>query len=149
VWAWGSANKGQLGLGDLSHRSTPTSVVTLNHMGVTKLVCGSHHTAALTIDGQVFVWGDNSAGQGGPSTPIEKSSLPNKSANKSPSKLGNVSSSIVSPRRLELPDGGLVRDLASGDNYLIVVSIDGLTYYVGKLREEEKATVKQIAVGDA
>lgn len=53
VWAWGSASKGQLGLGDLSHRSTPTCITSLNHMGVTKVVCGTHHTAALTIDGQV------------------------------------------------------------------------------------------------
>ncbi|XP_045621973.1 alsin isoform X2 [Procambarus clarkii] len=178
VWAWGSANKGQLGLGDLSHRSTPTNVVTLNHMGVTKVVCGSHHTAALTVDGQVyiwepkdtsddvdhattepkshkssywkvFVWGDNSSGQGGRSAPVGSGLLPNKSPNKSPSKVGNASSSIVSPRRLELPDGGLVRDLASGDNYLIVISIDGFTYYVGKLRDEENATVQQIPVGDA
>lgn len=57
VWAWGSASKGQLGLGDLSHRSTPTCITTLNHMGVTKVVCGTHHTAALTIDGQVNVGG--------------------------------------------------------------------------------------------
>lgn len=53
VWAWGSASKGQLGLGDLNHRSTPTCILSLNHMGVTKVVCGTHHTAALTIDGQV------------------------------------------------------------------------------------------------
>ncbi|XP_042207707.1 alsin-like isoform X2 [Homarus americanus] len=149
VWAWGSANKGQLGLGDLSHRSTPTSVLSLNHMGVTKVVCGSHHTAALTIDGQVFVWGDNSGGQGGPPAPPGTPPVPNKSPNKSPSKLGNASAAIISPRRLDLPDGGLVRDLASGDNYLIIVTIDGLTFYVGKLREEEKATVQQIPVGDA
>lgn len=149
VWAWGSASKGQLGLGDLNHRSTPTNVITLNHMGVTKVVCGTHHAAALTIDGQVFVWGDNSGGQGGPSAAAGIGPSPSKSPNKSPHKLGNASPSFVSPRRLELPDRCLVRDLASGDNYLIVISIDGLVYYIGKLREGEKAVVQLMPVGDA
>ncbi|KAB7499357.1 Alsin [Armadillidium nasatum] len=52
VWGWGSSNKGQLGLGDQSHRTTPTNITSLNHAAVRKVVCGSHHTAALTIDGQ-------------------------------------------------------------------------------------------------
>ncbi|KAK7078631.1 agglutinin-like protein 2 [Halocaridina rubra] len=143
VWAWGSANKGQLGLGDLSHRSTPTSVATLNHMGVTKVVCGSHHTAALTIDGEVFVWGDSFGGADGLVTE-EKSGKD--SPRKSP---GKTEDSMVTPHRLELPEGALVRDLASGDNFLVVISITGLVFYVGKLREDGKSTVEQIAVGSA
>ncbi|XP_063871928.1 alsin-like isoform X4 [Scylla paramamosain] len=185
VWAWGSASKGQLGLGDLSHRSTPTCITTLNHMGVTKVVCGTHHTAALTIDGQVYiwnqkdtkddvdvataepkshrpsywkvwVWGDNSGGQGGPNTTTASTSSsapsPSKSPSKSPNKMSTAASSIMSPRRLDVPEEGgglLVRDLASGDNYLIVITVDGLTYYIGKLRNEDEAKVQQIPVGDA
>ncbi|XP_066983934.1 alsin isoform X4 [Macrobrachium rosenbergii] len=146
VWAWGSANKGQLGLGDLSHRSTPTSVATLNHMGVTKVVCGSHHSAALTIDGEVFVWGENfSSHSGGTQTnDVANNQSPNKS-----STTAKVEPTVGTPQRLELPEGALVRDLASGDNFLIIISVDGLVYYVGKLREEEKTAVEQIPVGDA
>ncbi|KAG0724053.1 Alsin [Chionoecetes opilio] len=159
VWAWGSASKGQLGLGDLSHRSTPTCVTSLNHMGVTKVVCGTHHTAALTIDGQVWVWGDNSGGQGGPATPTNNNKnsspsapSPSKSPSKSPNRMNPLASSIVSPRRLDVPEEsgvGLVRDLASGDTYLIVITVEGLTYYIGKLRTEEEAKVQRIPVGDA
>lgn len=97
------------------------------------------------------MWGDNSGGQGGPSaastttattttttnTTSSNAPSPSKSPSKSPNKLTISGSSITSPRRLEVPEeqcGGLMRDLASGDNYLIVITVDGLTYYVGKLR---------------
>lgn len=89
---------------------------------------------------QVWVWGDNSGGQGGPNATTSTSSSapsPSKSPSKSPNRMSAAASSIMSPRRLDVPEEGgglLVRDLASGDNYLIVITVDGLTYYIGKLR---------------
>ena len=53
LWSWGASNKGQLGLGDQTHRTTPTNVTSLNHYGVKRVTCGTHHAAALTIDGEV------------------------------------------------------------------------------------------------
>lgn len=86
---------------------------------------------------QVWVWGDNSGGQGGPAATTTTVSNNSPSPSKSPNKLNIPGSLITSPRRLEVPEehgSGLVRDLASGDNYLIVITVDGLTFYVGKLR---------------
>ncbi|XP_042889358.1 uncharacterized protein LOC122264493 [Penaeus japonicus] len=61
VWAWGSSSKGQLGTGDLrALRPTPTCLYTLNHLGVTQVVCGDAHSAARTLDGQVYVWATSS-----------------------------------------------------------------------------------------
>lgn len=92
---------------------------------------------------QVWVWGDNSGGQGGPTATTAPASNNTPSPSKSPSKSSNKptipGSSITSPKKLEIPEDhccGLVRDLASGDNYLIIITVDGLTYYVGKLRYE-------------
>lgn len=110
-----------------------------NSVYARKLVCSKWR-----LFFQVWVWGDNSGGQGGPTTTTTTSSSssssapsPSKSPSKSPNRMNTPASSITSPRRLNVFEeggGGLVRDLASGDNYLIVITVDGLTYYIGKLR---------------
>ncbi|XP_054829672.1 X-linked retinitis pigmentosa GTPase regulator [Eublepharis macularius] len=64
VYAAGGNNEGQLGLGDTEERSTfhPISFFTSQHK-IKQLAAGSYTSAALTEDGQLFMWGDNSEGQ--------------------------------------------------------------------------------------
>ncbi|MFC5404396.1 fibronectin type III domain-containing protein [Cohnella soli] len=61
VWAWGYNSSGQLGLGDMTARTTPTLVPGLT--GVKQLVAGQLHTLALMEDGTVKAWGRNDNGQ--------------------------------------------------------------------------------------
>ncbi|KAM4734623.1 putative E3 ubiquitin-protein ligase HERC3 [Anableps anableps] len=42
---------------------TPSSPQALSRIPVTHIACGSHHTVALTKDGQVYTWGQDSRGQ--------------------------------------------------------------------------------------
>ncbi|XP_055123866.1 X-linked retinitis pigmentosa GTPase regulator isoform X13 [Symphalangus syndactylus] len=64
VYATGGNNEGQLGLGDTEERNTfhVISFFTSEHK-IKQLSAGSNTSAALTEDGRLFTWGDNSEGQ--------------------------------------------------------------------------------------
>ncbi|XP_027748616.1 X-linked retinitis pigmentosa GTPase regulator [Empidonax traillii] len=64
VYAAGGNSEGQLGLGDTEERTTfhLVSFFTSQHK-IKQLAAGSYTSAAVTEDGQLFVWGDNSEGQ--------------------------------------------------------------------------------------
>ncbi|KAF4318546.1 hypothetical protein BBO99_00008286 [Phytophthora kernoviae] len=62
VFAWGRGKEGQLGLGDVagvsSEVSTPRRVGgALSGQLVTKISCGESHSLALTVSGDVLMWG--------------------------------------------------------------------------------------------
>ena len=78
VYAWGRNTYGQLGDGTFTNRTTPTAVNTsgvLSGKIVTAIAAGGDHTVALTSDGQVFDWGNNTYGQLGNGT-IAHNSMP-------------------------------------------------------------------------
>lgn len=60
VWSFGSINKGLLGTGDHVKRTDTSVVVKLADIGVHQIFCGTHHAAALTLDGRLYLWGFNS-----------------------------------------------------------------------------------------
>ena len=57
VYAFGSNNYGQLGVGDQIVRGCPTPVKVPAGISVVMVAAGSHHSALLTSDGQVLTWG--------------------------------------------------------------------------------------------
>jgi|GEM_PF-1426732 len=61
VVSWGANDAGQLGLGDLSSRSTP-AVVSLEAPAAA-IAAGLNFSVAVLNDGRVFTWGSNSIGQ--------------------------------------------------------------------------------------
>ena len=65
VFAFGSNNHGQLGLGDTTDRMWPTQVSTLRNLRVLPggVQAGLEHSVALTQDGGVFTWGSGRCGQ--------------------------------------------------------------------------------------
>ena len=50
---------GLLGCGDHIKRKDYTVIIKLVDIGVYRIHCGSHHAAALTLDGRLFLWGFN------------------------------------------------------------------------------------------
>ncbi|XP_072369988.1 uncharacterized protein rpgra [Scyliorhinus torazame] len=64
VYATGDNSEGQLGLGDTEERTTFQRVEFFtNKQKIKRLAAGSNISAALTEDGNLFMWGDNSEGQ--------------------------------------------------------------------------------------
>ncbi|RHY70322.1 hypothetical protein DYB30_011732 [Aphanomyces astaci] len=75
LYSWGDGASGALGHGDLLTKVHPTKVPGLP--SVQKVVCGAWHTACLTTQGHVWVWGDTMG-----------------SSTSSPTRIGNKSASI-------------------------------------------------------
>ncbi|XP_059190452.1 probable E3 ubiquitin-protein ligase HERC3 [Centropristis striata] len=63
VFSWGRNHCGQLGLGHMTDRHTPTPVHNLNMKKTIHISCGKDHTAVLTKDGAVFTFGSGQYGQ--------------------------------------------------------------------------------------
>lgn len=64
VYAAGGNNEGQLGLGDTDDRHTFHQIGFFTPSDIIKqLSAGANTSAALTEDGKLFMWGDNSEGQ--------------------------------------------------------------------------------------
>ena len=73
IWAWGLNNKGQLGDGTTTNKSSPVSVVG----GFTdwiQLSSGYQHTTAIRANGTAWGWGTNEWGQLGDNTTASKTS---------------------------------------------------------------------------
>jgi len=76
VWAWGSNSAGQLGDGTKDDQPKPVPVHgpggdgLLTHIVV--IAAGSNHSLALRADGTVWAWGNNSSGQLGDDSVMDR-----------------------------------------------------------------------------
>lgn len=62
IYCWGKNTNGQLGLGDLVDRFTPTQSSFLSGSAL-EISTGENHTCALDDQGKVWCWGSNGNGQ--------------------------------------------------------------------------------------
>ena len=61
LWAWGLNNYGQLGLSDVTNRSSPVQVGALTNW--LSAACGYQSSIAVKTDGTLWAWGRNDGGQ--------------------------------------------------------------------------------------
>ena len=59
IYAWGQNDYGQCGDGTTEHRHTPQLIKKLEDKIVVDVRCGTYHCAAMTDEGEVYVWGKN------------------------------------------------------------------------------------------
>lgn len=73
LWAWGSNNYGQLGLGDTGiNRTTPTQIGSGTDWSSIAVSLAGNHTIARKNNGTLWAWGSNSAGQLGLGDTIDR-----------------------------------------------------------------------------
>lgn len=144
VYAWGLNTSGQLGLNDALVRKSPAVVDALWAMPVQQLAAGDAHSAALTSNGFLFMWGSNEKGQLGlPAaadvaaqasrsasekrkarrkvnqrflTAMMDMGIPNEKAELALSETGNVGVEVATEWLFSVPDHVLEKHLASEPN---------------------------------
>ncbi|XP_015515651.1 alsin isoform X2 [Neodiprion lecontei] len=130
LWTWGDIQYGQLGTGDTTKRPRPILVEKFHNLGIKKIVCGSYHVLALTLDGRAYAWGRNNSFQVTPQSPTDQSSP----------RLFSCGPSSSQPER--------VRDMAAGENHTLIMTSTGLQL-MGKYSLERTGEIIQIKIPDA
>lgn len=113
--AWGTNAYGQLGNNGISNQSAPVSVTTRGQMAgktVTRLAAGQFHSLALTADGHLFSWGNNSSGQ-----------LGNNSTQKTRVPVDVDASGVLA--------GKVLVAVAAGNDHSLAIASDGMAYAWG------------------
>jgi hypothetical protein len=115
IYSWGTNGYGQLGLGkhdreELGSHQFPT-LINMPDKSIVKVAAGAFHSAALSDDGKVLVWGQNRGGQLGPGYP-HRMTYP-----------------VLMDHR-----GGSVVDLACGAFHTLLLTEEGELYSYGKFQ---------------
>jgi len=63
LWAWGKGDGGRLGLGTDGDRLGPAQVHGFGGGRVAMVAAGTHHSAAVTRQGELYAWGAGDAGR--------------------------------------------------------------------------------------
>ena len=110
VWATGLNSSGQLGNGVTKQSTKAVQVLTATGSltGIRSIAVGSFHNLALTSSGEIWAWGNNSAGQLG------------------------VSSLINKTRAVKIPGLTGVVAIAAGEYHSYAVKADGTVWAFGK-----------------
>ena len=113
LYTWGVNDNGQIGNGIAGGLyAIPTRIPNPQNVTSWKWVsAGAQHCEALTMDGRLFAWGDNTLGELG---------------------IGNTGYAIT-PQQVQFPTGVTAwADVAAGPGYTLMLSQDGLLYGCGK-----------------
>ena len=100
VYTWGDGTWGNVGISNAPPLVTPTEMSSLSSAEVCAVYAGGYHSAARTLDGEVYTWGRNTNGQLG---------------------LGVVTSAECSPSKVTNL-GCKIKDVALGTSHSILLA---------------------------
>ena len=109
AFAWGDNSAGQLGNGTTDAAEAPVAVTVPCDERLTQVSGGGVHSLALSADGRVWAWGDNSHGQLGDGTTL----------------------SSPTPVAVRLPEGTCIVEIAAMANASLALANDGRVYAWG------------------
>lgn len=110
LYSWGHGGYGQLGHSE-GDKCTPVMVIMPTPTKVCKVACGSYHSLAITVDGELYSWGSNNCGQ-----------------------LGNGPNNQPTPRRITghlVSANKKVVSMSCGQSFSIALTEDGELYSWG------------------
>ncbi|XP_060782468.1 probable E3 ubiquitin-protein ligase HERC3 isoform X2 [Neoarius graeffei] len=112
VFAWGAGEWGQLGLGTAEEAvRVPRLIKKLCEHRISQVMCGNQHCIALSKDGQLFTWGQNSSGQLG---------------------LGKSEPSCLCPQPLKSLCGIPLSQISAGGDHSFALSLSGAVFGWGR-----------------
>ncbi|OAD60135.1 X-linked retinitis pigmentosa GTPase regulator like protein [Eufriesea mexicana] len=109
VYAWGSSQFGQLGLGKILQCPTPELITSLAQEVIIDAVTGQYHSVALTSDGRVFTWGWGVHGQLGHGSTDKR----------------------MTPTLVTSLLGTVIRYISAGHAHTLALSAEGIVYAFG------------------
>ena len=138
IYTWGSGYHGQLGQGTRQMSLLPETVEYFIkfHLSIKQIFAGTHHCAALTIDGEMYTWGSNKNGCLG-----RKADLGGTNFTATPGHVGGFGALVSNIGR------GFPRYIALGTEFTIVATApyEGPDLEVAKkLMEEQKLREQEL-----
>ena len=73
LWSWGAGSSGKLGDNTAGNKSSPVTTIA-GGTNWKQVACGTKHTAAVKTDGTLWAWGNDSYGELGDNTAVNKAS---------------------------------------------------------------------------
>ncbi|XP_065666204.1 uncharacterized protein LOC100209924 [Hydra vulgaris] len=110
LYSFGKNDCGQLGAGHFNDIEEPYLIKHLNGVRISKVSCGSKHVGAVTVNGDVWLWGSNEFGQLGRDK-LEAHDIPFEA----PSTFWNEE----------------IQDIKCGGSHTVVLSCTGVLYVFG------------------
>ncbi|XP_067850555.1 probable E3 ubiquitin-protein ligase HERC4 isoform X2 [Heptranchias perlo] len=111
VFSWGDGTYGQLGLGECQSIVSHPRRVELFRVPIVQVTCGHYHSLALSKDGAIYSWGQNSYGQLG---------------------LGEGFNSQIRPQCVISLTGIPVAQIAAGGEHSFALSLSGAVFSWGR-----------------
>lgn len=109
VYTWGRGDDGRLGHGDNGWKYVPRNAQSLSGQVMVQVTCGSYHTAAVAVNGDLYTWGGGMYGKLGHGTENGHST----------------------PKRVEGLVGLSVQQIACGSRHTAVITSTGALYTWG------------------